>query len=58
MTERQNGIAYAYLAPAIIVMILCGVVPMGFVAYYSLHDTFAGNSFVWVGTAWFKEVLT
>ena len=56
--ERQNGIAYAFLAPALVVMMLCGVVPMGFVAYYSLHDTFAGNSFVWVGTAWYQSVLS
>jgi glycerol transport system permease protein len=56
--ERQNGSAYAFLAPALVVMTLCGVVPMGFVAYYSLHDTFAGNSFVWVGATWFGEVLT
>ena len=29
-----------------------------FFACYSRHDAFAGKSFVWVGTAWFGEVLT
>ena len=29
-----------------------------FFACYSRHDAFAGESFVWVGTAWFGEVLT
>ena len=38
-------------------MTLCGVVPMGFVAYYSVHDTFGGNSFFWVGATWFREIF-
>ena len=38
-------------------MAVCGVVPMAFVAYYSLHDTFGGNSFIWVGTTWFRQIL-
>jgi glycerol transport system permease protein len=46
------------LAPAIVVMLVSGVVPMGFVAFYSVHDTFAGNDFVFVGTHWFRQVLT
>ncbi len=50
--------AFAYLAPALIVMGLSGVLPMMFVGYYALHDTFAGNSFVWVGLTWFGQVLT
>lgn len=39
-------------------MALCGVLPMMFVAYYSVHDTFAGNSFIWVGDDWYRAVLT
>ncbi len=39
-------------------MVLCGVLPMMFVAFYSVHDTFAGNSFIWVGDAWYRAVLT
>ena len=31
---------------------------MAFVAYYSVHDTFAGNSFIWVGMDWYRKVLT
>ena len=56
--ERHNAAAYAWLTPALLVMTLCGVLPMGFVAYYSLHDTFAGNNFIWVGTQWYEQVLT
>lgn len=38
-------------------MALCGVIPMMFVAFYSVNDTFAGNDFVFVGATWFKQVL-
>lgn len=46
------------LAPSLLVMLVSGVVPLGFVVYYSLHDTFAGNDFVFVGLHWFKQVLS
>ena len=46
------------LIPALFVMLVSGVVPAGFVAYYSVHDTFAGNSFVWVGPQWYVSVLS
>ena len=39
-------------------MFLSGVVPAAFVAFYSLNDTFAGNSFVWVGLQWYESVLS
>jgi glycerol transport system permease protein len=54
---RRNLESLVLLTPAALVMALCGVVPMGFVAYYSLHDTFGGNSFIWVGFTWFREIL-
>ncbi len=38
-------------------MALTGVIPLLFVLFYSLNDTFAGNQFVWVGTQWFQQVL-
>ncbi len=55
---QDSRLAYGFLAPALMVMTLCGVIPMGFVLFYSLHDTFAGNNFVWVGLTWFRQVLT
>ncbi len=58
MTTRATPLAYAYLSPALLVMALCGVVPMLFIFFYSLHDTFAGNDFVWVGLRWYAQVLT
>jgi glycerol transport system permease protein len=50
--------AYAFLTPALLVMTLTGMIPMTIVAFYSVNDTFAGNSFFFVGTAWFRQVLT
>jgi glycerol transport system permease protein len=48
----------ATLLPALLVMAVSGVLPAAFVAYYSVHDTFAGNSFVWVGAEWYVSVLS
>ena len=53
----MNRTAYTLLAPALLVMTACGLLPMGFVFFYALHDTFMGNSFVWIGLDWFVEVL-
>ena len=56
MSDRLT--IWALLFPALLVMLVSGVVPAAFVIYYSLHDTFAGNSFVWVGPQWYVSVLT
>ena len=55
--KLQSHLAYGFLAPALIVMLLCGVLPMAFVAFYSVHDTFAGDSFIWVGLDWYRRNL-
>lgn len=55
---ESNRTAYLYLAPALLVMLFCGVIPIGFVFFYSLHDVFAGNNFIWVGAEWFERLLT
>lgn len=53
----QIRTAFPYLFPALLVLVVVGVVPLGLVVFYSLHDTFGGNVFVWVGTDWFRQVL-
>jgi len=55
--DRRNLLGYGLLLPALLIMTLCGILPMAFVAFYSVHDTFGGNSFLWVGAYWFKDVL-
>ena len=58
MALRRPPRAAVLLAPALLVMAFCGVLPFAFVFFYSLHDTFAGNSFVWVGAHWYASVLS
>lgn len=55
---NRTATALALLAPALAVMAFCGVFPLAMVLYYSLHDTFGGNSFFWVGGAWYGSVLS
>ena len=55
--DRHWLAAVPYLFPAFLVLLVSGVVPLGFVIFYSLHDTFGGNVFVWVGADWFRQVL-
>ncbi len=50
--------ALFYLAPAAVVMVATGVLPLAFVFFYSVNDVFAGNDFFFVGLQWFKQVLT
>lgn len=57
-TQPRNVVAFGFLAPALIVMTFCGLLPLIFVAYYSVHDSFAGNNFFWVGTAWYRSILS
>jgi glycerol transport system permease protein len=59
--QAMNGQPHAtliLLLPALAVMAFSGLMPLGFAIYYSLHDAFAGNSFVWVGGQWYEQVLT
>lgn len=56
--NHNPSAAFAFLLPALLVMTLCGVIPMLFIGFYSMNDTFAGNDFVWVGLQWYKQVLT
>ena len=57
--QVSNGmrIAFPYLLPAFLVLALTGLVPLGTVFFYSVHDTFGGNVFFWVGDQWFVRVL-
>lgn len=56
-SERRNLLGYTLILPAVLILTLSGALPMAFVVYYSLHDTFGGNSFIWVGADWFQQIL-
>jgi glycerol transport system permease protein len=50
--------AVILLTPVVVVMTACGLIPLAFVFFYAVHDTFAGNSFLFVGSQWFQQVVT
>lgn len=56
-TENHTGVAYILIAPALLVIILTGAIPLAMVVNYSLQDSFAGNQFFWVGADWYQSVL-
>src|SRR5215475_8140545 len=58
MSEHRSVGPYVLLLPALAMMTVSGVIPLAFVLYYSVHDTFGGNIFVWVGAEWFTQILT
>lgn len=55
---HRRWTALVLLAPSLAVMAFCGLYPLALVGFYSLHDSFAGNSFFWVGGDWYVAVLT
>ena len=56
-STAQHRPAYGLLSPTLVLMILSGVIPFALVIYFSLHDTFAGEPYIWVGTTWYEQVL-
>jgi glycerol transport system permease protein len=48
---------FALLAPALAVMSVAGLIPLAIVLFYSVHDTFAGNAFIFVGLDWYRQLL-
>ena len=56
--KTYNNRAYVFLIPALVIMAISGVIPMAIVVFYSVHDTFAGNHFIWVGTTWFQHIFS
>jgi glycerol transport system permease protein len=57
-TVAAFGRPWLLLAPALAVMLLSAVAPLCFVLFYSVHDTFAGNNFIFVGAEWYRAVLS
>jgi len=58
MAKSQNNLAYFFLAPAVLVMLVSAIIPLMVVINYSVQDSFAGGKFVWVGARWFEQVLS
>ena len=48
---------YFLILPSIILISIVGILPMIMVVYYSLHDSFFGGNYIWVGLYWFKQLF-
>ena len=58
ISKSKDRNAYLLLSPALLVMLISGVIPMSMILYFSVHDSFAGNNFIWVGMNWFQQLLS
>ena len=48
---------YFLILPSIILISIVGILPVIMVVYYSLHDSFFGGNYIWVGLYWFKQLF-
>src|SRR5262245_9728145 len=58
MEKTWNNKAWLMVAPVLILVAFSAVIPLMTVVNYSVQDTFGNNQFFWVGTDWFKQILT
>ncbi len=56
--KPHNNAAWALMIPAGVVMIFVAVLPMLAVLNYSFHDIFSLDKVLWVGTDWYKLIVT
>ncbi len=55
--KPANNKAWLLVAPVLLLVAFCAVIPLMTVVNYSVQDSFGNNEFFWVGTEWFEEVL-
>ena len=58
MDKWQNNRAWFMVLPVFVVVAISAIIPLMTVVNYSVQDIFAPGQSVFVGTEWFKEVLT
>ncbi|MBX6321943.1 MAG: sugar ABC transporter permease [Rhodospirillaceae bacterium] len=58
MTKWQNNKAWFLVLPVFLVVAFSAILPLMTVVNYSVQDIFGPNERVFVGTEWFREVLT
>lgn len=54
----QNNAAWLLLLPATAIMAFVAVIPLVTVFNYSFHDIFTIESRFWVGTEWYRQIVT
>ena len=52
----SKGQTFGLLAPAVLLLIATGVIPLALVFFYSTHENF-GSEFFFVGVQWYQEAL-
>lgn len=55
--KTQSPFGFLLIFPALTIVFISAALPLLAVTNYSVQDVFYGNSFIWVGTHWFEEVL-
>jgi glycerol transport system permease protein len=50
--------AWFLVLPVLVLVAFSAVIPLMTVVNYSVQDSFGNNQFFWVGTEWFKEILS
>ncbi len=58
MEKWQNNRAWFLVLPAFIIVAFSGILPLMTVVNYSIQDIFGPGNAVFVGTEWFKEMLS
>ncbi len=58
MEKTWNNKAWFMVAPVLLLVAFSAVIPLMTVVNYSVQDTFGNNQFFWVGTEWYKQILT
>ena len=56
MKERTN-IGWLFVAPALLVLGLVGIIPLITVINYSLFEIFLLDARFWVGTEWYEDII-
>ncbi len=58
MEKTWNNKGWVMVAPVLLLVAFSAVIPLMTVVNYSVQDTFGNNQFFWVGTEWYKQILT
>lgn len=58
MIKVQNNKAWFLVLPVLALVAFSAIIPLMTVVNYSVQDIFDPQTRIWVGTEWFKEILT
>ena len=57
MQRPRRNRALLFVLPASFVLAFCFTIPFMTIVNFSVHDVFSGNSFFWVGSRWFEQLM-